>query len=67
MMRLPYLHDDINRAFLIILAFPAITIALVELMSDSTYDTNFYDFPIECKPYLWQHLFWILDIQKCTF
>ena len=36
--------DDSDRQFLIILAFPAITIALVELMFDRTYGTNFFDF-----------------------
>jgi cytochrome c oxidase subunit 1 len=46
-------------SFLIILAFPAITIALVELMFDRTYGTNFYDFLEGGKPHLWQHLFWI--------
>ena len=45
-------------SFLIILAFPAITIALVELL-DRTYGTNFFDFLEGGKPHLWQHLFWI--------
>ena len=60
MMRLPvFTWMTLIVSFLIILAFPAITIALVELMFDRTYGTNFYDFLEGGKPHLWQHLFWI--------
>jgi cytochrome c oxidase subunit 1 len=60
MMRMPvFCWMTLVVSFLIILAFPAITIALVELMFDRNYDTNFYDFLEGGKPHLWQHLFWI--------
>ena len=51
-------------SFLIILAFPAITIALVELMFDRTYETNFFDFLEGGKPHLWQHSsdFWSPEV-----
>ena len=45
MMRMPvFCWMTLVVSFLIILAFPAITIALVELMFDRNYGTNFYDF-----------------------
>lgn len=60
MMRMPvFCWMTLVVSFLIILAFPAITIALVELMFDRNYGTNFYDFLEGGKPHLWQHLFWI--------
>jgi cytochrome c oxidase subunit 1 len=65
MMRLPvFTWMTLIVSFLIILAFPAITIALVELMFDRTYGTNFYDFLEGGKPHLWQHLFGSLVIPK---
>jgi cytochrome c oxidase subunit 1 len=45
--------------FLIILAFPVITIALVFLQLDRFFGTNFYAVPAGADPLLWQHLFWI--------
>jgi cytochrome c oxidase subunit 1 len=45
--------------FLIILAFPVITIALVFLQFDRFFGTNFYDIAQGGDPLLWQHLFWI--------
>ena len=60
MMRLPiFTWMTLIVSFLIILAFPAITIALMELMFDRTFSTNFFDFLEGGKPHLWQHLFWI--------
>jgi cytochrome c oxidase subunit 1 len=46
-------------AFLIVLAFPAITIALVELMMDRLFGTNFFEVSNGGLPILWQHLFWV--------
>ena len=46
-------------SFLIVLAFPAITIALVELMFDRLFGTNFFDRRAAADPILWQHLFWV--------
>src|ERR1051325_7955679 len=45
--------------FLLILAFPVITIALVFLQFDRFFGTNFYTMTAGADPLLWQHLFWI--------
>jgi len=45
--------------FLLILAFPVITIALVFLQFDRFFGTNFYTITAGADPLLWQHLFWI--------
>ncbi len=45
--------------FLLILAFPVITIALVFLLFDRFFGTNFYNITAGADPLLWQHLFWI--------
>jgi len=45
--------------FLIILAFPVITVALVFLLFDRFFGTNFYTIAKGADPLLWQHLFWI--------
>jgi len=45
--------------FLLILAFPAITIALVFLLFDRFFGTQFYEIAAGADPLLWQHLFWV--------
>jgi len=45
--------------FMLILAFPVITIALVFLMFDRFFGTNFYAIQAGADPLLWQHLFWV--------
>src|SRR4051812_48935909 len=45
--------------FLLVLAFPVITIALVFLQFDRFFGTNFYTISAGADPLLWQHLFWI--------
>ena len=45
--------------FLLVLAFPVITIALVFLLFDRFFGTNFYEIAAGADPLLWQHLFWI--------
>jgi cytochrome c oxidase subunit 1 len=45
--------------FLVILAFPVITVALFFLMMDRFFGTNFYTASAGADPLLWQHLFWI--------
>src|SRR3954462_15979088 len=45
--------------FLIVLAFPVITIALIFLQFDRFFGTNFYEIAQGGDPLLWQHLFWI--------
>jgi len=60
MMRLPvFTWMTLITAFLIILSFPAITIALVELMMDRHFATNFFEVSNGGLPILWQHLFWV--------
>ncbi len=60
MMRLPvFTWMTLITAFLIILSFPAITIALVELMMDRSFGTTFFEVSNGGLPILWQHLFWI--------
>ena len=48
-----------GRRFLLILAFPAITIALFFLQFDRFFGTNFYQVQAGGDPLLWQHLFWV--------
>ncbi|MGH7313318.1 MAG: cbb3-type cytochrome c oxidase subunit I, partial [Candidatus Rokuibacteriota bacterium] len=45
--------------FLILLAFPPITVALIFLMFDRFFGTRFYDVAAGADLHLWQHLFWI--------
>ena len=45
--------------FLLVLAFPVITIALVFLLFDRFFGTKFYEIAAGADPLLWQHLFWI--------
>jgi cytochrome c oxidase subunit 1 len=60
MMRLPvFTWMTLVTAFLIILSFPAITIALIELMMDRLFGTNFFEVSNGGMPVLWTHLFWV--------
>jgi cytochrome c oxidase subunit 1 len=60
MMRLPvFTWMTLITSFLIIFAFPAITIALAQLMFDRVFGTNFFRVAGGGQPILWQHLFWI--------
>jgi cytochrome c oxidase subunit 1 len=60
MMRLPvFTWMTLVTAFLIVLSFPAITIALVELMMDRNFGTGFFEVSMGGMPILWQHLFWV--------
>jgi len=45
--------------FLLVLAFPVITIALVFLQFDRFFGTQFYQAAAGADPLLWQHLFWV--------
>jgi cytochrome c oxidase subunit 1 len=61
-MRLPpFTWMTLVTSFLIILAFPVITVALIELMFDrlSPVPTNFFNVAMGGDPVLWQHLFWV--------
>lgn len=60
MMRLPvFTWMTLVVSLLIVFAFPAITIALAQLMLDRVFDTNFFRISEGGQPILWQHLFWI--------
>jgi cytochrome c oxidase subunit I len=60
LMRMPiFTWNTLITSFLLIFAFPAITVALLLLMFDRMFGTNFYYVPNGGDPLLWQHLFWI--------
>ena len=60
MMRLPvFTWMTLVVSLLIIFAFPAITIALGQLMFDRMFGANFFRVAEGGQPILWQHLFWI--------
>ncbi|HEY6808385.1 MAG TPA: cbb3-type cytochrome c oxidase subunit I, partial [Gemmatimonadales bacterium] len=60
MMRLPvFSWMTLVTSFLIITAFPVITVALAFLMFDRFFGTHFYLTSAGGDPVLWQHLFWI--------
>ena len=44
---------------LIVLAFPVITVALIELYFDRSFGMNFFNVAKGGDPVLWQHLFWV--------
>ncbi|WP_414662081.1 cytochrome c oxidase subunit I [Horticoccus sp. 23ND18S-11] len=60
MMRLPvFTWMTLITSFLIVLSFPFITIALVEVMMDRNFGTFFFEISGGGMPILWQHLFWV--------
>ena len=60
MMRLPvFSWMTLVTSFLIITAFPVITVGLVFLMFDRFFGTHFYVSQAGATPILWQHLFWL--------
>jgi len=60
MMRLPvFCWMALVTSFLLILALPAIAIALVAVLFDRHFGTNFFEVSGGGQPILWQHLFWI--------
>jgi cytochrome c oxidase subunit 1 len=60
MMRLPvFSWMTLVTSFLLITAFPVITVALVFLMFDRFFGTHFYQVQAGGDPVLWQHLFWL--------
>src|SRR5919112_5560216 len=60
LMRMPmFTWNAFVVQFLLILAFPVITIALVFLQFDRFFGTNFYTSAAGADPLLWQHLFWV--------
>jgi cytochrome c oxidase subunit 1 len=60
MMRMPvFTWMTFVTSFLIIFAFPVITVALIELVFDRNFGTNFFNTAAAGDTLLWQHLFWL--------
>ncbi|HKQ57235.1 MAG TPA: cytochrome c oxidase subunit I [Candidatus Eisenbacteria bacterium] len=60
LMRMPvFVWMTLVTSFLIIFAFPVITVALVFLLFDRLTGTNFFVPAMGADPVLWQHLFWL--------
>jgi cytochrome c oxidase subunit 1 len=60
LMRMPmFVWMSFITQALLLLAFPVITVALIFLMTDRVFGTNFYVPAAGGDPTLWQHLFWI--------
>ncbi len=60
MMRLPvFVWMTLVVQFLVVLAFPIITVGLIFLQFDRFFGTNFYVPAAGADPLLWQHLFWL--------
>ena len=60
LMRMPvFVWMTLIISFLLIFAFPVITIALTLLQFDRWVGTNFYNTAAGADPLLWQHLFWV--------
>ena len=60
LMRMPlFVWMTLVVQFLIVLAFPPITVGLIFLMLDRFVGTHFYDVAAGGDLHLWQHLFWI--------
>lgn len=60
LMRTPvFVWMTLVTSVLILLAFPPLTVALIEIMFDRLFGTNFFSVAAGGDPVLWQHLFWI--------
>src|SRR5438105_7403035 len=60
LMRMPvFVWMTLVVQFLIVLAFPPITVGLIFLLFDRFFGTHFYDVAAGGDLHLWQHLFWI--------
>jgi cytochrome c oxidase subunit I len=60
LMRMPvFVWMTLVVQFLIVLAFPVVTVGLIFLMFDRFFGTHFYDVAAGGDLHLWQHLFWI--------
>ena len=60
LMRLPvFSWMSLVTQFLVLTAFPVITVALVFLMFDRTFGTTFFSVAAGGDVILWQHLFWL--------
>ena len=60
LMRMPvFIWMTLITSFLLVTAFPVITVGLIELYFDRTFDFNFFNSEAGADPILWQHLFWV--------
>jgi cytochrome c oxidase subunit I len=60
MMRMPvFTWSAFVTQFLVLAAFPILTIALTFLLFDRFFGTQFYEVAAGGDPLLWQHLFWL--------
>jgi cytochrome c oxidase subunit 1 len=60
LMRMPvFVWMTLVVQFLVVLAFPPITVGVIFLMFDRFFGTRFYDVAAGGDLHLWQHLFWI--------
>ncbi|OGL09079.1 MAG: hypothetical protein A3I17_02170 [Candidatus Rokubacteria bacterium RIFCSPLOWO2_02_FULL_72_37] len=60
LMRMPvFVWMTLVVQFLVVLAFPPVTVGLIFLMFDRLFGTHFYDVAAGGDLHLWQHLFWI--------
>ena len=60
LMRMPlFCWMTLVVSFLLVFAFPVITIAITLLLFDRFFGTNFYIIAAGADPLLWQHLFWV--------
>lgn len=60
MMRMPvFVWMTLITSILLVLAFPVITVGLIELTMDRNFGTHFFIPSEGGDPVLWQHLFWV--------
>ena len=60
LMRMPvFVWMTLITSILLVLAFPVITVGLIELTMDRNFGTNFFIPSAGGDPILWQHLFWV--------
>lgn len=60
LMRMPvFVWMTLITNILILLAFPPITVALVQLMMDRSFGANFFNYANGGMPIMWQHWFWV--------
>jgi cytochrome c oxidase subunit 1 len=60
MMRMPvFVWMTLVTSILLVLAFPVITVGLIELVMDRNFGTHFFAVSAGGDPILWQHLFWV--------
>ena len=60
LMRMPlFVWMTLITSILLVLAFPVITVGLIELTFDRLFGANFFVTSAGGDPILWQHLFWV--------